>query len=156
MKLSSDIASIDRTARPTTMPSEAKDYFINSNNMSAPPFLDGPTVAAAPIPLPASRRGRHGNGGSRGVGRRRGRKRQRLKTISNLKTENQLRTEHSRKSKGKATKMRNLTAICPNLQSIMRICLLLLILMTFWIVGSQERKGKQHYNSQDLEMERQR
>ena len=93
MKLSSDIASIDRTARPTTMPSEAKDYFINSNNMSAPPFLDGPTVAAAPIPLPASRRGRHGNGGSRGVGRRRGRKRQRLKTTSNLKTENQLRTD---------------------------------------------------------------
>ena len=45
--------------------------------------------------------------------------------------------------------MRNLTAICPNLQNIMRICLLLLMLMTFWIVGIRERKGKQHYHSQE-------
>merc|ERR1712197_255601 len=102
--MSSGIAPIDQTTRPPSMPSEAKDYFTELNDMSAPPPLNGPTVAAAPIPLPASRRGRHGEGGSRSVGRRRGRKRQRLKTISNLKTENQLRTEHSRKSKGKATK----------------------------------------------------
>ena len=143
--MSSGIAPIDRTTRPPMMPSEANDYFTELKDKSAPPPLDGPTVAAALIPLPASRRGRHGGGSSRGVGRRRGRKRQRLKTISNLKTENQLRTEHSRKSKGKATKMRNLTTIYLNPQSIMHICLLLLMLMTPWTVGNQEKKRKQHY-----------